>query len=182
MTKERKALEHKLTVLLNKGRDRGFITFDEILRVFPEIENNVDFLEEIYERMGVMGIDILESGGLLDADPVEEPVNTGASRKYLTTKSSPYDSTQMYLREIGQYPLLAARDERERAVIERIGQQATGEGLPPGVHDIGTWRIVPRSDGVAVIVSPMYECSGQIVWGGAVVLALPPVPGEGGAP
>lgn len=115
MTKERKALEHKLTVLLNKGRDRGFITFDEILRVFPEIENNVDFLEEIYERMGVMGIDILESGGLLDADPVEEPVNTGASRKYLTTKSSPYDSTQMYLREIGQYPLLAARDERELA-------------------------------------------------------------------
>ena len=115
MSKERKALEHKLTVLLNKGRDRGFITFDEILRVFPEIENNVDFLEEIYERMGVMGIDILESGGLLDADPPEEPVNTGASRKYLTTKSSPYDSTQMYLREIGQYPLLAARDERELA-------------------------------------------------------------------
>ena len=54
-----------------------------------------------------------------------------------------------------------------------------------GYNDIGTWRIVPRSDGVAVIVAPMYECSGQIVWGGAVVLALPPVPaiaGEGGAP
>ncbi len=115
MTKERKALEHKLNSLITKGRDRGFVTFDEILRVFPEIENNVDFLEELYERMGVMGVDILESGGLLDADPPEEPVNTGASRKYLTTKSSPYDSTQMYLREIGQYPLLAARDERELA-------------------------------------------------------------------
>ncbi len=115
MSKERKAMEHKVTVLLGKGKDRGFITFDEILRVFPEIENNVDFLEEIYERMSVMGIDVLESGGLLDADPPEEPVNTGASRKYLTTKSSPYDSTQMYLREIGQYPLLAARDERELA-------------------------------------------------------------------
>ena len=115
MTKERKALEHKLTVLINKGRDRGFVTFDEILRVFPEIENNIDFLEEVYERMGVMGVDVLESGGLLDAEPVEEPVHTGASRKYLTTKSSPYDSTQMYLREIGQYPLLSARDERELA-------------------------------------------------------------------
>ena len=46
----------------------------------------------------------------------DEPVApTGASRKYLTTKSSPYDSTQMYLREIGQYPLLSARDERELA-------------------------------------------------------------------
>ncbi len=114
VSKERKALEHKLTSLLTKGRDRGFVTFDEILRVFPEIENNVDFLDEVYERMGVMGVDILESGGLLNAEPDEE-APTGASKKYLTTKSSPYDSTQMYLREIGQYPLLSAREERELA-------------------------------------------------------------------
>jgi len=115
MTKERKALEHKLTSLISRGRERGFITFDEILRVFPEIENNIDFLEEVYERMSVMGVDVIESGGLLDATPEEEPAHHGASRKYLTTKSSPYDSTQMYLREIGQYPLLSARDERELA-------------------------------------------------------------------
>lgn len=114
MTKERKQLEHKLSGLLVNGRDRGFVTFDEILRVFPEIENNVDFLDEVYERMAGMGVDILESGGLLDAVPEEEPTS-GASKKYLNTKSSPYDSTQMYLREIGQYPLLAARDERELA-------------------------------------------------------------------
>ena len=107
-------MEHKLSGLLVNGRDRGFVTFDEILRVFPEIENNVDFLEEVYERMAITGVDILESGGLLDAVPEEEPTS-GASKKYLNTKSSPYDSTQMYLREIGQYPLLSARDERELA-------------------------------------------------------------------
>ena len=112
--KERKQLEHKLTQLVNKGRDRGFVTYDEILRTFPEIENNVDFLEEVYDRMGDLGIDILESGGLLDIQP-EEDIMVGSSKKYLTTKSSPYDSTQMYLREIGQYPLLSARDERELA-------------------------------------------------------------------
>lgn len=117
MSKERKALEHKLTSLVNKGRDRGFVTYDEILRVFPEIEKNIDFLDEVYDRLGDMGVDILESGGLLDMDKDEDtpPPATGASKKYLTTKSSPYDSTQMYLREIGQYPLLAARDERELA-------------------------------------------------------------------
>jgi len=114
MTKERKQLEHKLTNLLTTGRERGFVTFDEILRVFPEIENNVDFLEEVYDRMAVTGVDVLESGGFLDAVPEEEPTS-GASKKYLNTKSSPYDSTQMYLREIGQYPLLSARDERELA-------------------------------------------------------------------
>lgn len=117
MSKERKALEHKLSALVNKGRDRGFVTYDEILRVFPEIENNVDFLDDVYDRLGDMGVDILESGGLLDMDKDEDapPPPTGASKKYLTTKSSPYDSTQMYLREIGQYPLLAAREERELA-------------------------------------------------------------------
>ena len=116
MSKERKVLEHKLVVLVGKGRDRGFVTYDEILRVFPEIENNIDFLEEVYERMADMGVDIIESGGLLDVKTEDEPVVvTGASRKYLTTKSSPYDSTQMYLREIGQYPLLSAREERELA-------------------------------------------------------------------
>jgi len=114
LTKERKQLEHKLASLVTKGRDRGFITYDEILRTFPEIENNVDFLEEVYDRMGELGVDILESGGLLDAQPEEEPVPTN-TRKYLSTKSSPYDSTQMYLREIGQYPLLSAREERELA-------------------------------------------------------------------
>jgi RNA polymerase primary sigma factor len=81
MTKERKALEHKLSQLVTRGRDRGFITYDEILRVFPEIENNVDFLDEIYERMGGLGVDILESGGLLDAEPIEDTVPSGASRK-----------------------------------------------------------------------------------------------------
>ena len=94
MSKERKQLEHKLVVLVNKGRDRGFITFDEILRVFPEIENHIDFLEEVYERMADSGVNMIESGGLLDVKTEDEPVApTGASRKYLTTKSSPYDST-----------------------------------------------------------------------------------------
>jgi RNA polymerase primary sigma factor len=113
-SRERRALETKLSNLVQKGRDRGFVTYDEILRTFPEIENNVDFLDEIYEKLGDMGVSTLESGGLLSADP-EEDMYAGSSKKFLTTKSSPYDSTQMYLREIGQYPLLAAKDERELA-------------------------------------------------------------------
>jgi RNA polymerase primary sigma factor len=117
MSKERKVLEVKLNNMITKGRDRGFITYDEILKTFPEIENNIDFLEEVYDRINDSGVDIMESGGLLDAEPVEDTHHHhgGASKRYLTTKSSPYDSTQMYLREIGQYPLLSAKDERELA-------------------------------------------------------------------
>ena len=34
--------------LIEKGRKRGFITYDEILKTFPDIENNILFLDELY--------------------------------------------------------------------------------------------------------------------------------------
>ena len=50
------------------GRERGYVTYDEILKFFPQIEKDVSFLEEMYERFSVAGIDVLESGGMLGAD------------------------------------------------------------------------------------------------------------------
>jgi RNA polymerase primary sigma factor len=94
---------------VQRGRERGFVTYDEILRTYPEIETNIDFLDEVYERLSQLGIDIIESGGLLDVHTDEELV----TRKI--GKGAGGDSTQMYLREIGQYPLLTAKDERELA-------------------------------------------------------------------
>ncbi len=107
--KARKHLEDKLSHLVQRGRERGFVTYDEILRTYPEIETNVDFLDDVYERFSQLGIDIIESGGLLDVHTEDELV----SRKI--GKGAGGDSTQMYLREIGQYPLLTAKDERELA-------------------------------------------------------------------
>src|SRR6476620_652024 len=49
-----------------KGKKRGFITYDEILKTFPDIENNVMFLDELYEKLAVAGVDVLEGGNLLD--------------------------------------------------------------------------------------------------------------------
>lgn len=105
----RKGLEDKLQTLVHRGRERGFVTYDEILRAYPEIENNIDFLDDIYERLSNLGVDVIESGGLLDVHTDEELV----TRKL--GKGAGGDSTQMYLREIGQYPLLMAKDERELA-------------------------------------------------------------------
>ena len=110
-TKDRIALERKLQGLVVRGREQGFVTYDAILRTFPEIEENVEFLDEVYDKLGETGIDILESGGLLDAvEDEDKPAKKGAY-----VRSSPYDSTQMYLKEIGQYPLLHAKEERELA-------------------------------------------------------------------
>lgn len=93
--------------LVEKGRKRGFITYDEILKVFPDIENNIFFLDELYEKFSRASIDVLEGGNLLDLD-------VDLTDKDLN-KSSMHDSIQMYLKEIGQYPLIRAGEEKELA-------------------------------------------------------------------
>jgi len=93
--------------LIEKGRKRGFITYDEILKTFPDIENNILFLDELYEKFAIAGIDVLEGGNLLN-------LNVDLTDKDLN-KSSMHDSIQMYLKEIGQYPLIHASDEKDLA-------------------------------------------------------------------
>ena len=100
----------KTEFLVSRGKERGFVTYDEILKEFPTIETNIIFLDELYEKLHSFGIDILEGGGLLEM-PEEE---TGKHHTYSRGDSS-YDSIQMYLREIGQYPLIAGSMEKELA-------------------------------------------------------------------
>jgi RNA polymerase primary sigma factor len=105
--------EDKVEMLILLGKERGYITFDEILREFPTIEDDILLLEEMYERFGAAGIDVLEGGNMLE-DPVADDI---LEKKKLQSRrgDSSYDSVQMYLREIGQYPLLNASQERELA-------------------------------------------------------------------
>ncbi|HJL55649.1 MAG TPA: sigma-70 family RNA polymerase sigma factor, partial [Candidatus Paceibacterota bacterium] len=97
----------------SKGRQRGFVTYDEILKEFPSIETDIIFLEELYEKFGAAKTDVLESSGMLD-DKSFELVNKKNVYKRGSDISS-HDSIQMYLREIGQYPLLTKKEEQELA-------------------------------------------------------------------
>src|SRR3972149_5872035 len=100
----------KMERLTARGKERGFVTYGEILKEFPTIETNIIFLDELYEKLHTLGVDILEEGGLLEM-PKEE---TDKHHTYSRGDSS-YDSIQMYLREIGQYPLIAGSMEKELA-------------------------------------------------------------------
>ena len=106
MTAAQKA--KKKAELIKKGKEMGFVTHDGILKAFPMIEDDIPILEELYEQFESAGIDILESGGMLQPD---SDINFPKTPTY--TRS--YDSIQIYLKEIGQYELLTQAQEVELA-------------------------------------------------------------------
>ncbi|MDD5152405.1 MAG: sigma-70 family RNA polymerase sigma factor [Candidatus Pacebacteria bacterium] len=112
--------EEKANRLIVKGRGRGFITYNEILKEFPAIDQDVMFLDQLYEKLSEVGVDVLEGGGLLEVEPEE----ILAHKKY-TYKGvdSSYDSIQMYLKEIGQYSLISAQEERDLAKRIEAGEE-----------------------------------------------------------
>ncbi|MFA6251424.1 MAG: sigma-70 family RNA polymerase sigma factor [Candidatus Paceibacterota bacterium] len=113
-------LEKKSDLIVEKGKKRGFITYDEIIKIFPDIENNILFLDELYEKLSVSGVDVLEGGNLLDIEGDTDKMALKYSKDAQT-----YDSIQMYLKEIGQYPLIPASEEKNLAYrIEKGDMEA----------------------------------------------------------
>lgn len=115
LNRELELRDAKAKALIEKGKKRRFLTYAEILKEFPDIEDNVLFLDELYEKIGDAEIDIVEGaqtaggGGLLDINMTDEDLLA----KDFSTKKQPVtsDSVQMYLREIGQYSLIKAAEE-----------------------------------------------------------------------
>ena len=113
-------IEARVATLIDKGKKRRFLTYDEVLKAFPDVEEDVLFLDDLYNRFSEAGIDVIETGSLLSADPVKDPELSG--RRY-DRNSSSNDSVQMYLKEIGKFPLLTSAEERELSQRIQAGDQ-----------------------------------------------------------
>jgi RNA polymerase primary sigma factor len=114
LTPKQQDIARKAEALLQKGRERGYVIYDEILREFPKIEEDIVFLEELYDKLNAAEVDVLEGGNVL-GDDIPDPEPT---RPHGRGRESGYDSIQMYLREIGQYNLL--NPSEERALAKRV--------------------------------------------------------------
>ena len=112
--------EERAERLIAKGRERGFIVYDEILKEFPNIETDVIFLDELYERLAAASVDVLEGGVMLSGEEEEPLPKTKRGR---LGGERGYDSIQMYLKEIGQYPLLSGQEEKDLAKRVASGEE-----------------------------------------------------------
>jgi len=107
--KEREKEEESVVELINRGKQRGFITNDEILRIFPNAEDNIKKIDAFYRRVEEANVNVLESGNLLDLNQ---------DLASLKNEYANNDSIQVYLKEIGQYPLITS--DQEVSLAKRI--------------------------------------------------------------
>ncbi len=139
--------------LLSKGKERGYITYDELNEALPQNQLTSEQIDETMTMIADMGISVIDSdeaeesllsGELSDnlsiADfELEESEEEGAEEVAGRTD----DPVRMYLREMGNVELLSR--EGEIAIAKRIesGRETMMGGLcesPVTAQILGIWR------------------------------------------
>lgn len=112
-------MKKKRTVeLIKKGRDQGFLTQEDILEVFPQAEDNLSELDDLYDKLLAEGIDVFESVETEEVETDEKAKEKLEREIEILSKLGGAESTdpvRQYLREIGKVPLLNAEEEVELA-------------------------------------------------------------------
>ncbi|MGH2819247.1 MAG: sigma-70 family RNA polymerase sigma factor, partial [Actinomycetota bacterium] len=114
-----------------RGRERGFVTSEDMLDGLPEEhltpEQIEEFLTHVEHVLRDEGIEIIDVPGE-EADGVTETDGSRRRRREDLLKSPAYDPVRMYLKEIGRVPLLTAAQEVDLAMRIEAGELA-GEVL-----------------------------------------------------
>jgi RNA polymerase primary sigma factor len=113
--------------LVAKGKERGYITFDELNAILPPDQNSSEQIEDVMANFSELGIQVVESEESEDGetpaakpekaeDEAEEEGQSGNVDEASLGRTD--DPVRMYLREMGSVELLSR--EGEIAIAKRI--------------------------------------------------------------
>jgi len=112
----------ELRGLITLGRERGYLTFEQIAGTLEEVEVTKEQISGLHAHLVEQGVEVLAEEGVDAYKEARELATNGAAKKEeldLTVEPS-LDSLRLYLRSIGQVELLTAAQEVELAKrIER---------------------------------------------------------------
>ncbi|WP_423211598.1 RNA polymerase sigma factor RpoD [Paracoccus yeei] len=137
--------------MIAEGRERGFITYDQLNAVLPPEQVSSDQIEDVMSMLSEMDIRVVENDEEAeDSESAGEVATTGSGSREValaTTETEKLDRTddpvRMYLREMGSVELLSR--EGEIAIAKRIeaGRNTMIAGLcesPLTFRAITLWR------------------------------------------
>ena len=133
---EKEDRHNAVASLIELGRKKTFVTYDDILNFFPEAEQDVDQLEEAFSALVSAGIPYVEDsgvGGPTEKELIEEEegedeaqLEVSPDDNYLANIDTD-DTIGLYLKEVGRVPLLTAVQEVELAQRIERGRLAREE-------------------------------------------------------
>ncbi|HOV05635.1 MAG TPA: sigma-70 family RNA polymerase sigma factor [Anaerolineaceae bacterium] len=120
--------------LIELGRQKSYVTIDDILQFFPEAEQDVEQLEETFAALMSAGIPYVEDE-VLHEEPSDEELTT-TDEETAEVKAVAIDDLEnidtddtigLYLKEVSRVPLLNAEEEVELAQRIERGRMAREE-------------------------------------------------------
>ncbi|MFA6082180.1 MAG: RNA polymerase sigma factor RpoD [Patescibacteria group bacterium] len=133
-TEEPLDFQDQLVALIRKGRTHGFVTTQEMLQAFPNIEDDIPQLDALFDYFYRRGIEVKDTaaGGILARLVSPEQIKSleeDDDFDSIDLRDISDDSVRMYLREIGRIPLLTPTEEVQLAKAMSRGDELSKKRL-----------------------------------------------------